>query len=107
MVRESADLIYHLVVLWRESDIAPDDVWCEMRRGANKLGIAGKLPKTTGRYAPAPACGNAREETMSSATEFIASERRSAVLHEAHIGHLNGALDTIAYGDLPAHRLAR
>jgi hypothetical protein len=34
---------------------------------------------------------------MSSVTEFVAPERRSAVLDEAHIGHI--ALGTIAYGD--------
>ena len=57
VVRESADLIYHLVVLWRECGITPDEVWVEMRRRADKLGIAEKLPKTSGRHAPAASCG--------------------------------------------------
>lgn len=56
VVRESADLIYHLVVLWRECGISPDEVWGEMRRRADKLGIAEKLPKTFGRHAPAAGC---------------------------------------------------
>ena len=56
VVRESADLVYHLVVLWHECGITPDEVWAEMRRRADKLGIAEKLPKTPGRHAPA-ACG--------------------------------------------------
>ena len=30
VVRESADLIYHLVVLWHECGITPDEVWAEM-----------------------------------------------------------------------------
>jgi phosphoribosyl-ATP pyrophosphohydrolase len=46
VVRESADLIYHLVVLWRDCGVIPDDVWTEMRRRADALGIAEKLPKS-------------------------------------------------------------
>jgi phosphoribosyl-ATP pyrophosphohydrolase len=46
VIRESADLIYHLVVLWRECGVEPADVWVEMRRRADALGIAEKLPKT-------------------------------------------------------------
>jgi phosphoribosyl-ATP pyrophosphohydrolase len=45
VVRESADLLYNLVVLWRECSIAPDDVWAEMNLRANTLGIAEKMPK--------------------------------------------------------------
>jgi phosphoribosyl-ATP pyrophosphohydrolase len=45
VIRESADLIYHLVVLWRECGVAPDEVWSAMRHRANTLGIAEKLPK--------------------------------------------------------------
>ncbi|WP_428031739.1 phosphoribosyl-ATP diphosphatase [Ancylobacter sp.] len=44
-VRESADLIYNLVVLWTELGIAPDDVWAEMRRRETLLGMAEKIPK--------------------------------------------------------------
>jgi phosphoribosyl-ATP pyrophosphohydrolase len=47
VIRESADLVYHLVVLWRDCGIAPDEVWAEMRRRADNLGIAEKLPKET------------------------------------------------------------
>jgi phosphoribosyl-ATP pyrophosphohydrolase len=46
IVRESADLLYHLAVLWRRAGIAPADVWAEMRRRADDLGIAEKLPKS-------------------------------------------------------------
>jgi phosphoribosyl-ATP pyrophosphohydrolase len=45
VVRESADLLYHLVALWHRAGIDPTDVWIEMRRRADILGIAEKLPK--------------------------------------------------------------
>jgi phosphoribosyl-ATP pyrophosphohydrolase len=45
IVRESADLLYHLVALWHRAGINPDDVWTEMRCRADTLGIAEKLPK--------------------------------------------------------------
>jgi len=45
VVAESADLIYQLVVLWAEMNIAPDDVWAEMVRREQTQGIAEKLPK--------------------------------------------------------------
>jgi phosphoribosyl-ATP pyrophosphohydrolase len=45
VVRESADLIYNLVVLWVSSGVRPEDVWTEMKRRERLLGIAEKLPK--------------------------------------------------------------
>jgi phosphoribosyl-ATP pyrophosphohydrolase len=57
VVRESADLVYHLVVLWHECGIAPDEVWAEMRRRADKLGIAEKLPKSSGCHESATGFG--------------------------------------------------
>jgi phosphoribosyl-ATP pyrophosphohydrolase len=45
IVRESADLLYHLAVLWRRAGIDSADIWAEMRRRAESLGIAEKLPK--------------------------------------------------------------
>ena len=45
VVRESADLIYNLVVLWIASGIKPDDVWKEMDRRERLFGIAEKVPK--------------------------------------------------------------
>jgi phosphoribosyl-ATP pyrophosphohydrolase len=45
VVRESADLLYNLVVLWVASDVHPQDVWTEMLRRERMLGIAEKLPK--------------------------------------------------------------
>jgi phosphoribosyl-ATP pyrophosphohydrolase len=47
VIRESADLIYNLVVIWVASGVRPDEVWSEMERRERLLGIAEKLPKTT------------------------------------------------------------
>lgn len=46
-VRESADLLYNLTVLWHASGIAPAEIWAEMERRVIMLGIAEKLPKRT------------------------------------------------------------
>lgn len=45
IIRESADLLYHLVALLHLAGIDPDDVWTEMHRRVELLGIAEKLPK--------------------------------------------------------------
>jgi phosphoribosyl-ATP pyrophosphohydrolase len=45
IVRESADLLYQLAVLWHREGILPEAVWAEMRRRAETMGIAEKLPK--------------------------------------------------------------
>ena len=45
VIKESADLIYNLVVLWVANGIRPDDVWKEMDRRERLLGIAEKVPK--------------------------------------------------------------
>jgi phosphoribosyl-ATP pyrophosphohydrolase len=45
VVRESADLLYNLVVLWVAAGIRPQDVWKEMARRERLLGIAEKMPK--------------------------------------------------------------
>jgi phosphoribosyl-ATP pyrophosphohydrolase len=49
VVRESADLLYHLVALWRRVGVDPGEVWNEMQRRADTLGIAEKLPKPSAR----------------------------------------------------------
>jgi len=46
MVRESADLLYNLTVMWASAGVRPEDVWREMERRENLLGIAEKLPKS-------------------------------------------------------------
>src|ERR1700685_3118270 len=45
VVKESADLVYNLVVLWVSTGIRPADVWKEMDRRERLLGIAEKVPK--------------------------------------------------------------
>ncbi|GAC1630947.1 MAG: phosphoribosyl-ATP diphosphatase [Bradyrhizobium sp.] len=45
VVRESADLLYNLTVLWVAAGVRPEDVWREMERREALLGIAEKLPK--------------------------------------------------------------
>jgi phosphoribosyl-ATP pyrophosphohydrolase len=45
VIKESADLIYNLVVLWVATGVRPDDVWAEMDRRERLLGIAEKVPK--------------------------------------------------------------
>lgn len=45
IVRESADLIYNLVVLWAASGVQPKDVWKEMKRREQLFGLAEKLLK--------------------------------------------------------------
>ena len=46
VIRESADLMYNLVVLWVEAGVEPKDVWAEMARRERLLGIAEKIPKS-------------------------------------------------------------
>ena len=45
VTKESADLLYNLVVLWVAAGIRPEDVWKEMDRRERLLGIAEKVPK--------------------------------------------------------------
>ena len=47
VVRESADLLYNLTVLWASAGVRPEDVWREMERREMLLGIAEKLPKSS------------------------------------------------------------
>jgi phosphoribosyl-ATP pyrophosphohydrolase len=46
VIRESADLLYNLSVLWADAGVRPTDVWREMERREHLLGIAEKLPKS-------------------------------------------------------------
>jgi phosphoribosyl-ATP pyrophosphohydrolase len=54
VVRESADLLYNLTVLWTSAGVCPDDVWREMDRREHLLGIAEKLPKSPLKLPKAP-----------------------------------------------------
>jgi phosphoribosyl-ATP pyrophosphohydrolase len=52
VVRESADLLYNLTVLWASAGVRPEDVWAEMDRREASLGIAEKLPKSRLKSSP-------------------------------------------------------
>jgi phosphoribosyl-ATP pyrophosphohydrolase len=45
VVRESADLLYNLTVLWVAGGVRPQDVWDEMHRRERLFGLAEKVPK--------------------------------------------------------------
>lgn len=40
VVTESADLLYHLIVVWVDAGVAPAEVWAELRRREGRSGIA-------------------------------------------------------------------
>jgi phosphoribosyl-ATP pyrophosphohydrolase len=40
LIGESADLLYHLVVLWADAGIAPAEIWAELERREGVSGIA-------------------------------------------------------------------
>lgn len=42
VVSESADLLYHLLVLWADQGIKPEQVWAELERREGVSGIAEK-----------------------------------------------------------------
>jgi phosphoribosyl-ATP pyrophosphohydrolase len=60
VVRESADLLYNLTVLWAAAGISPTDIWREMERREHLLGIAEKLPKSPVKLSKATAARFAR-----------------------------------------------
>ena len=45
LTRESADLLYHLCVLWAEQGIRPGDVWAELARREGTSGLAEKASR--------------------------------------------------------------
>lgn len=45
LVAESADVLYHLLVMWVDAGIRPDDVWAELHRREGVSGIAEKAAR--------------------------------------------------------------
>lgn len=45
LICESADLLYHLTVLWASLGVSPDDVWAEMEERESAYGLAEKRAK--------------------------------------------------------------
>jgi phosphoribosyl-ATP pyrophosphohydrolase len=48
VILESADMLYHLAVIWAECGVSPDEVMSEIDRRERLYGIAEKLPKQAG-----------------------------------------------------------
>lgn len=47
-ILESADLLYHLIVLWVDAGIAPEEVWAELERREGISGIVEKASRPKG-----------------------------------------------------------
>jgi phosphoribosyl-ATP pyrophosphohydrolase len=45
LVSESADVLYHLLVLWVDAGVQPDEVWAELLRREGVSGIAEKAAR--------------------------------------------------------------
>ena len=45
LASESADLLYHLMVLWADRGVTPDQVWAELARREGTSGIAEKAAR--------------------------------------------------------------
>jgi phosphoribosyl-ATP pyrophosphohydrolase len=45
VVAESADVLYHLIVLWVSADVSPDEVWAELKRREGVSGITEKASR--------------------------------------------------------------
>jgi phosphoribosyl-ATP pyrophosphohydrolase len=50
LIAESADVLYHLLVLWISAGVEPVDVWAELRR---REGVSGLAEKAARRLLPA------------------------------------------------------
>ena len=45
LIGESADVLYHLLVIWVDAGIEPEQVWAELRRREGTSGIAEKAAR--------------------------------------------------------------
>lgn len=45
LIGESADVLYHLIVLWVDAGIRPEEVWAELQRREGVSGIAEKASR--------------------------------------------------------------
>ena len=46
LTAESADLLYHLLVMWAEAGLKPEDVWAELSRREGTSGFDEKASRT-------------------------------------------------------------
>jgi phosphoribosyl-ATP pyrophosphohydrolase len=75
VIKESADLMYNLVVLWVSAGVQPKDVWAEMDRRERLFGIAEKLPKSLA----------GKRQTEKSITETPAARRKVVALESRRL----------------------
>lgn len=45
IVPESADLLYHMLVLWADAGVSPEEVWAELERRAGTSGLDEKASR--------------------------------------------------------------
>ncbi|MBF0852590.1 phosphoribosyl-ATP diphosphatase [Gluconobacter wancherniae] len=45
LIGESADVLYHLIVMWVDSGVTPEEVWNELQRREGTSGIAEKAAR--------------------------------------------------------------
>ncbi|CAI3935219.1 MULTISPECIES: phosphoribosyl-ATP diphosphatase [Commensalibacter] len=45
LITESADVLYHLLVMWVSAGVSPDDVWTELHRREGISGITEKAAR--------------------------------------------------------------
>ena len=74
VVRESADLLYNLVVLWAEAGVRPQDVFSEMARRERLFGLANE-PKQIVRFPRGDHNDLDAHGAQTAAREFIAGAR--------------------------------
>ena len=48
LVSESADLLYHLLVIWAAADVSPEQVWAELDRREGVSGLVEKQNRPSG-----------------------------------------------------------
>lgn len=48
LISESADLIYHLLVMWKIADISLDDILQELKKRTQQTGLEEKASRTNG-----------------------------------------------------------
>lgn len=45
LIGESADVLYHLMVLWVDAGLRPEEIWSELKRRENMSGLAEKAAR--------------------------------------------------------------
>jgi phosphoribosyl-ATP pyrophosphohydrolase len=81
VVRESADLLYNLSVLWVAAGVKPQDVWDEMNRRERDQGIAEKLPKISAAKISAAKETAIKPRAATPASDVAATRGKAAVEH--------------------------